>query len=239
MTSRHITAGVWSWLVKCPPLPPVCFGRNVGTYIQVIKAAQILKDVEVLKPYLLLVWSEWNGLLSKSSDSIKSSCLSPQPKLSHAMTCSFCMMRFSIREIFGGVRMGHHRADLIHRLDHVLAQLRRGPRYLKEHNPKFDADGLQQIKHQYRMLRETLLETNQNAVSRKPQLMNMPLCMLTPTPDVHRIPHTVHVCTPSSMSVVPCLECSILLLSASSISLLRYRPSGSFCPLTSFCSCTY
>ena len=66
---RHISVDVWSWLIKRPSLPPVCRGRSVGTCAHVVKAVRGLKDVELLKSYFLLVWSEWNGVLSDSSGS--------------------------------------------------------------------------------------------------------------------------------------------------------------------------
>ena len=56
----HIPADTWLWLTKRPHLPPICLGRNAGTYAHVVKAVRALKDVEVLKSYFLLVWSEWN-----------------------------------------------------------------------------------------------------------------------------------------------------------------------------------
>jgi hypothetical protein len=72
----------------------------------------------------------------------------------------FYEMQISIREDFGGVGMGHHRADLLQRLDQVIEQLDRGLEYLKQHNPEFNEDSLQRTKHQYQYLREMLLEMN-------------------------------------------------------------------------------
>ena len=56
----YIPIRVWSWLARSPSLPPICLGRNVGTCAHVVKAVRALKDIEVLKSYFLLVWSEWN-----------------------------------------------------------------------------------------------------------------------------------------------------------------------------------
>jgi hypothetical protein len=56
----YIPVNVWSWLTKRPPLPSTCLGRNIGTCPHVLKAVRALKDIEVLKSYFLLVWSEWN-----------------------------------------------------------------------------------------------------------------------------------------------------------------------------------
>jgi len=51
----YVTAGVWWWLTKRPALPPVCRRRDVGTTIRVVDAVWDLKDVEILKSYLLIV----------------------------------------------------------------------------------------------------------------------------------------------------------------------------------------
>ena len=56
--------------------------------------------------------------------------------------------------------MGNHRADLVHHLDHVLAQLDRDLEYLKQHNPETSADDLPRRRKLYQILRETLLEMN-------------------------------------------------------------------------------
>ena len=194
----HIPADIWSWLTKQPSVPPVCRERDVGTYAHVVATVRALKDINIFKSYLLLVWSEWNGILSNCFDSIASCCLEPLPRASHYESCSFCLMRFSIWEDFSGVGMGHHRGDLVHRLDYVITRLDSG-----EHNPWFGADDLRKVKVQYRTLRETLLETNKQAINRTPHFAIMPLRMLTPTPDGHRIPHNIYVYAPSPMSIVP------------------------------------
>ena len=191
--SQHITADTWAWLTKRPSLPPTYSGRRFGTYTRVVKLAQALGDVEILKFYFLLVWSEWNGVLSDDpyvmserppTHGISFGCplssttpSSHPPNASNDVSCSFCLMRISIQEDFGGVGMGHHRVDLVHHLDHVLAQLDRGLEYLQQHNPETNADDLQIRMDQYRILRETLLET----ISRTPIYMTIILfCILTP-----------------------------------------------------------
>jgi hypothetical protein len=81
----HIPANIWLWLTKRPHLPAVCLGRNIGTCAHVVKAVRALRDIEILKSYFLLVWSEWNHFspdsfsntlylyLSDGSDSVPSS----------------------------------------------------------------------------------------------------------------------------------------------------------------------
>ena len=133
---RYIPINLWSWLTKRPSLPPICLGRCFGTDGSVVKGIRALKDIEVLKSYLHLVWSEWDSLYTDGLDEM-------------------CTL---IREDFGGVEMRHHRTDLIQRLDHVLAQLDRGLEYFQQHKLGFDEDHIQGGKNQYRKLRETLLE---------------------------------------------------------------------------------
>jgi hypothetical protein len=66
----HIPVNVWSWLTRRPHLPAVCLGRNVGTCAHVVKAVRALGDIEILKSYFLLVWSEWNHFSPDGSNSL-------------------------------------------------------------------------------------------------------------------------------------------------------------------------
>jgi hypothetical protein len=66
----HIPVNVWLWLTKRPPLPPICSGRYVGTRAHVVKAVRALKDIEILKSYFLLVWSEWSHFSPGSFNSV-------------------------------------------------------------------------------------------------------------------------------------------------------------------------
>ena len=171
---------LWSWLAKCPPLPPICRGRFVGSHAWVVNTVRALGDVGVFKSYLLVVWSEWDNLWSDGFDEMG--------------TC--------ILEDFAAVGMGHHRADLIQRLDHVLGQLDPGLESLEQHNLDLYRFNLQTGKDQYQRLKETLLEINAKAISRTSRSAIMSLRVLTPTPDGHRIPHNIYVCTPSPIPIV-------------------------------------
>ena len=135
---RSIPADLWSWLAKRPSLPPICEGHHFGTRGTVIETVRALKDIEILKSYLLVVWSEW-GLFS--SDDFRKMCA-------------------LIREDFGGIEMRHHRTDLIQHLNHVFEQLDRGLEHIQRHNPGFNEHNLQEGKNQYGELREMLLEMN-------------------------------------------------------------------------------
>ena len=139
-----ITVDVWSWLTKRPSLPPVCLGRFYGSRLHIVKAVRGLGDIETLKSYLLLVWSEWNALWEDGFDEM----------------CA------SLREDLGGAGMGHHRVDLVQRLDQILRQLDKGLEILKRHNPNLRQRRFQKMKDQYGKLKERLLELNNEAVAR-------------------------------------------------------------------------
>ena len=153
----HIPVDVWSWLNERPLLPPTCLGRYVGTWEHVVEAVRKLEDIEILKSYFLLVWSEWDCLRIYSLNK----------------------MRISIREDFGGVGMDHHRAELIQRLDYIMEQLDGGLDHFRQHDPNLTAGYLRNMKHDYGRLRDILVETNNEAVA----CMSYPsialLCMLT------------------------------------------------------------
>ena len=135
---QYIPVELWSWLTKRPSLPPICLGRDSGTHGPVVEAVRALKDIEVLKSYLLLVWSEWHTFYSDDFDQI-------------------CTL---IREDFGGIGMRQHRTDFVQRLDHVLGQLDRGLDYFRQHKLGFGQFHLRREEYQYREFRETLLEMN-------------------------------------------------------------------------------
>jgi len=174
-SSPHITIDVWSWLTKQPSLPPVCFGRYIGTINGVVKAVQGLKNIEVLKSYLLLVWSEWNSLTYDGFDEM-------------------CAL---IYKDFGGIGMGHHQVDLIQKLDHILGQLGQGLEHLRQHNPNLGRDHLDIMEWQYIELKDVLLEVQRRMYSPMITL----LCTLTPV-DVYRISCSIYVCSSSPMSLV-------------------------------------
>ena len=66
-----IPADAWLWLTKRPPLLPICRGRDVGTRAHVVRAVRALNDIEALKSYFLLVWSEWSHFSSKTVDNVQ------------------------------------------------------------------------------------------------------------------------------------------------------------------------
>ena len=125
---------VWSWLTLRPSLPPICKGRYWGRHPDVMQQVRGLKDIEILKSYLLVVWSEWDFLWDLST------------------TCE------CIREEFSGVEANSHRAELVQRLDEVIEELDKGLEYLQRDRPGLREGGLQRRKGQYEELRRILKE---------------------------------------------------------------------------------
>lgn len=185
----HITLNVWSWLKKRPCLPPDCTGRQFGTYANNVQAVRQFEDPELFKSYLALVWSEWYSLWDSGFDEM----------------CA------SIPEDFGGIGMGHHRADLIQRLDYVLGRLDLGIDYLKQHNPGVDGFRFKKMKEQYRNLKDILLEMNIEAITRASYPVIPLLCILI-LAGSHRIPHDIYVQPSSPIPVVSHPEPSIPLI---------------------------
>jgi len=135
----HIPIDVWTWLKKQPSLSPECSGRSRGSSGDVVRRVRAFGDAEILKSYLLLVWSEWDHIDDGQSGGLAE-------------------METSIREDFGGIAMGPHRQDLIERLDRVLGQLDVGLDHPQQDKPSFDAHHISLAKTQYSELRRVLME---------------------------------------------------------------------------------
>jgi hypothetical protein len=130
----HIPIEIWAWLKKRPSLPPVCQGRLRGTTPDIVRHIRRLGDIEILKSYFLVVWSEWDSLYSIGLDE----------------------MEIAIREDLDGIEMGSHRQDLIKRLDHILEKLES----FELHNPQKHQNRVQLRKKQYGKLKDVLLEVD-------------------------------------------------------------------------------
>jgi len=138
----HIPIGIWEWLKKRPSLPPVCRVRSSGSWPSTVLYIRALGDIEILKSYLLVIWSEWDSL----------------------NPAGLIEMQAAIREDFGVVTMWYHRDDLIERLDHVLGELDRGLAYFAQHQTQIDNDEIQRRKEQYGELKNALLEVEKEAM---------------------------------------------------------------------------
>ena len=129
----HIPVGVWAWLNKRPSLPPVCQARLKVSQEPIIRHVRGLGDIEILKSYFLLLWSEWQFHWDDS----------------------LAEMETSIREDFSGTMVGH-RYDLAEHLDHVQEQLDQGLEYFRQYQPWIDEESIRRRKEQYGHLRNVL-----------------------------------------------------------------------------------
>ena len=156
----YIPIWMWSWLNRCPRLPPVCTGRYLGSTWGVGKTVQELMSIETLKSYLLLIWSEWDCLYDVGY---------------HGM----CAM---LRKDFSGTVAGQHREDLLQHLNHILGQLDLGLEHLQQCKPSLDRSTFQRMKEQYGKLKEVLVEVGVVASSCKSsRLVVLLYCSLQPT----------------------------------------------------------
>lgn len=138
----HIPADIWAWLKKQQSLPPVCAGRVIGTNQDTVRHVRGLGDLDILKSYFLLVWSEWNA----PNDS------------------GFSEMELSIVEDLGGIGMHRHRRELIERLNHVLGELDRGLNHFKQHQYWISNHKFQRRKVRYGTLKRVLFRTHMEAM---------------------------------------------------------------------------
>ena len=133
---------IWAWLKKQPSLPPLCPVRSYGSQGPIVLHVRALGDIEILKAYLLLVWSEWDYL----------------------WISGFEEMEVLIREDFGGIEMWCHRDDLTKHLDHIQGELGRGLEYFKQYYPHIDEHNIKFRKEQYKHLGDVLLGVDKGAM---------------------------------------------------------------------------
>jgi hypothetical protein len=138
----HIPIEIWAWLKGRPSLPPVCRGRLRSTTSDVVRHIRGLGDIELLKSYLFVVWSEWN----------------------YVYDSGLVEMETVIREEFYGIVMWRHREDLIERLDHVLGQLDQGLDYFERYNPEIGETHIARAKEHYEWLKKALGEVDEEAM---------------------------------------------------------------------------
>ena len=178
----HIPVDMWARLKRRTSLPPLYRGQSNGSQGNIVNHVRGLGDVEILKSYLLLVWSEWHDLWP---DGLRE-------------------MEISIRNDFGGIGMWCHRDDLVKHLDHVQLELDRGLEHFERHNPWVDEDKIKKRKGRYGHLKNVLLEVDKTAMETltrtPPELTLFDLCANL----VFRIPHRLHVFFVSPVSVILC-----------------------------------
>ena len=129
----HIPIEIWAWLKRQPSLPRKSRGSIYGSAPHVVSYVQRLGDIEILKSYFLLIWSDWNILYEHEANK----------------------MKVSLREYFCGVEMQHHRKDLVQRLGLVLNQLGQELESLQDPGAR---NSILFRRTQYRMLLDTLEE---------------------------------------------------------------------------------
>ena len=171
----HIPTGVWTWLKKQPSLPSQFLGWPEATNKAIVCQVRELGDIEVIEGYLLLVWSEWRCVENLEQDSIgvskQDTTGSSEQDSAGSSEQGFIgsqsglvEMHISILEDFSGVGIGHHRENLINRLDYVLGELDQGLEYLEQHKQNVNEDYIQTAKEQYGGLRRLLLEVDREAM---------------------------------------------------------------------------
>lgn len=150
----HIPVKMWSWLNRCPALPPACMGGSQGSKRNVVQTVRRLEDVEILTSYLLIVWSEWVYLYPDGLDEM----------------CA------SIKQDFHGIGMGYYRKDLLRHLNRVLGELDLGLGYIQQRKQGLGEDDIQSMKGQYGRLKEVLLKVEEEVIS---MLIREPLDLLS------------------------------------------------------------
>ena len=140
----HVPVRIWAWLKRRPSLPPVCRGRELGATSDVVRHIRTLGDIEILKSYLLLVWSEWDLLYYSGLTEMKT----------------------TIREEFCGISMQHHRKDLTDRLDYILEHL--DQRNSSQYKPWIRDHHIRAAGNQYRQLKKVLMEVDRRSTEASP-----------------------------------------------------------------------
>ena len=143
-----IPVDMWALLKKRPALPPVDSIRPRKPHPAAARYVRGLGDIEIFKSYLLLAWSEWEGV--DGVDEIET----------------------LIREDFGGIGMWCHRDDLIKRLDDVQRRLGSGLDHIKWYRDDIGEGDIQVWKEQYGQLKSALVEMNTSSLTSTPQILS-------------------------------------------------------------------
>ena len=99
----HIPIEMWGWVKRHPSLASTYKGKLKEVNPRTIAYVHRLGDIEILKSYLLLTWTQDGALHSNTLHELES----------------------LIRKEFSGIEMEHHRKDLIEQLDRVLGRFDR------------------------------------------------------------------------------------------------------------------
>ena len=134
----HIPIDIWVWLKKRPSLSPWSLGRARAISSDAIDHIRGLGDIEILKSYFLVVWSEWEILSDGHLERVE----------------------VLIREDFGGIEMRDHRKDLIKRVHHILGELNQRLAYLNVRWLDYRECHVRRAKESYKRLEKVLLEVD-------------------------------------------------------------------------------
>ena len=135
-----IPTDAWIWLKKLQCFSPPSEGYPEGSERDVVRHVRGLGDIEILKSYFFLIWSQLGAL--------DDSC--------------FKEMQASIREDFSGIRSWGQRRDLIEQLNQQLEDIGEfwfAPGY------RSGAGSAQREAGQYRELKKALSEVDTEAMS--------------------------------------------------------------------------
>ena len=188
----HIPVNVWAWLNKRLSLPPISRGRSNASQRPVFCHIRILGDIEILKSYLLLVWSEWG---------------------SHEDDC-LVEMEMSIKKDLCGIGMRGHRDDLIKRLDFIHGELDRGLDHFRQYQPRTDQQEIQSRKEGYGLLKDVLLAVDKTTGETSTRRLSRFIFLDQLTdPCVSRISGNPCLCPVSPISVVSSVFCTSLCFS--------------------------
>ena len=139
---EHIPINVWGLLKNRPSPSPVWRVRFSGCRSSVVSHVRGLGDIEILKSYLLLIFSEWSSLQFGG------------PRELGAL----------ILEDLGGIGNWCHREDLIKHLDDVQRQLDCGLEHFKQLCPGTHEKAIQMRNMRYGYLKKWLLRVDRGAV---------------------------------------------------------------------------
>ena len=150
----HIPVDIWTWLKKRPPLTPVRLRRSYRFSANVASHMQGLGDIEILKLYLLLVWSEWD---------------------THNSDGWFEVDMLTWLGEFDGIETWSYRDDLIKHLDRIQEQLELRLEYFQQQRLEIDEDCIERNKKRYWRVKNALLGAYERAMK---TLTRMPLRLI-------------------------------------------------------------
>ena len=175
------------------------FVVSKGAKEDFVRRVRALRDLGLLEPDLLLLWSDWFHIDDRPG--------------------GLAEMQNLIQEDFGGIGMVYQREDLIKRLDHILEPLASSLVPIEDLVPAGNA--IQSVKERYEELRRLLLEVDGEAVKilsrTSPWLIRFGL--LTPG-DVYRVSLNLHVRSTSPVPITSRLEGLALFSTSNNFAIL-------------------